>query len=60
LVASQGLALLSGLASGKIEASGPWFVLVVALYAAFCAAVLALGAAGILLLRDLLGRREQI
>ncbi|HNS50071.1 MAG TPA: hypothetical protein PKO09_02695 [Anaerolineae bacterium] len=59
LAASQGLALVTGLASGKIEPSGPWFVLVVVLYAGYCAAAVALGVAGILLVRDLLGRRPQ-
>jgi hypothetical protein len=53
LVLSQVLAVVSGLASGRIEASGIWWVLVITLLAAFIMAVVAIGGGGILLLRDL-------
>ncbi len=49
----MGLAEVSGMASGAIEASGPWFVLVVAGLIAYCLAVVVLGVGGVLLLRDL-------
>jgi hypothetical protein len=53
LVGSQALAVLTGLASGRIQAEGwPW-VLVTALLAAYDLAVVALGVDGVLLLRDL-------
>jgi cytochrome c oxidase assembly factor CtaG len=57
LAACMGLAAVSGMASGAIEASGPWFVLVVSALIAYCLAVVVLGMGGVLLLRDLFGRR---
>ncbi|MCA9995035.1 MAG: hypothetical protein KDE56_04770 [Anaerolineales bacterium] len=53
LVGSQGLAEVTGLASGAIPAEGWPFVAVLTLFAGYIAAVIALGVGGILLLRDL-------
>ena len=53
LFASQGLAVVTGLASGEIEASGMWFVLVVALLAVYVIALIVMAVGGILFLRDL-------
>jgi hypothetical protein len=52
LLASQGLAMSTGLASGEIEPSGWPFVATLALFAAFVAALLVQAVAGILLCRD--------
>ncbi len=53
LILSQGLAVVTGLASGATPAAGlPW-VLVVALLAIYDGAVIALGVGGALLVRDL-------
>ena len=52
LAASQLMAVGSGLASGKIEPSGPWFVLVVAGLIAYCLATVVLGIGGGLLVQD--------
>lgn len=57
LAASMGLAAVSGMASGAIEASGPWFVLGLAGLIAYCLATVVLGVGGVLLLRDLFRRR---
>jgi hypothetical protein len=54
LVLSQALAAATGLASGRIEASGIWWGLVLALLAAFDLAVAAIAVGGILLVRDLM------
>jgi hypothetical protein len=54
LAASQGLAVTSGLASGDSEPAGWAWTLVLAGIAAYTAAVIAMGAGGLLLLRDLL------
>ena len=57
LVGSQGLAVLTGLASGEIEPVGwPW-VLVIAIFAAYALMEVVLGILGILLSRDL-SRRD--
>ncbi len=53
LVGSQAIAVATGLASGRIEPTGwPW-VLVIAVFAGFLLALLALAVAGVLLARDL-------
>jgi hypothetical protein len=55
----QALAAVTGLASGRTEAAGwPW-LLVIAALALYIASVLVLGVAGILLLRDLSRRRDR-
>jgi hypothetical protein len=53
LVISQLVAVVSGLASGKIDPEGFWFVLVIAMLILYIAAVIALAVGGILLVRDL-------
>lgn len=53
LVVSQLVAVVSGLASGKIDPEGFWFVLVIAMLILYIAAVIALAVGGILLVRDL-------
>ena len=53
LIACQGLAIVTGLASGETPAEGlPW-IAVLALLALYDIAVLALGVAGVLLVREL-------
>jgi len=58
LLAAQGLAVASGLASGAAEPTGFWFGLVVALMLIYILAVILLGVGGILLCRDLFARRR--
>lgn len=60
LVASQGLAVVTGLASGEIEPAGWPLALVVALLAGYSLTLVAIGVGGILLARDILrqGRPE--
>ncbi|MBN1401950.1 MAG: hypothetical protein JXA74_14005 [Anaerolineae bacterium] len=59
LVGGQALAVITGLASGDAEPTGwPW-ALVLASLALYTAALIELGVAGILLLRDLFGRRAR-
>lgn len=53
LVVSQLVAVVSGLASGKVDPEGFWFVLVIAMLILYIAAVIALAVGGILLVRDL-------
>ncbi|MDI6800363.1 MAG: hypothetical protein QMD53_06885 [Actinomycetota bacterium] len=53
LFAAQGLAVVTGLASGRIRPTGFWFVVVLLLLAVYIFALIALGAGGISLLRDL-------
>lgn len=53
LFASQGLAVVTGLASGEIEPAGLWFALVVALLAVYVIALIAMAVGGLLLLRNL-------
>jgi hypothetical protein len=53
LVGSQAIAVATGLASGAIEASGFWFILVMTVFAGFLVALIAVAVEGILLLRDL-------
>ncbi len=53
LLGSQALAVVTGLASGEIEANGWQFVLVLAIFALYCLLLIVTGVGGILLLRDL-------
>ncbi len=53
LVGSQALAVVTGLASGRIEPTGLWWVLVLMLLAGYSLTLVAIGVGGILLLRDL-------
>lgn len=53
LAGSQGLAELTGLASGTTPAAGMPLVAVLTLFAGYVAAVITVGVGGILLLRDL-------
>ncbi len=53
LVGSQALAVITGLASGRIEPSGWQWVLVLMLLAGYSLALVAIGIGGVLLLRDL-------
>ena len=58
LVAGQALAVLTGLASGDTEPAGlPWTLVVLSL-AAYTVSVAAMGAGGILLLRDVFSGRQ--
>ncbi len=53
LVGGQGLAVVSGLASGEIEPQGIWWALVIVLFVLYICALIAVGTGGILLLRRL-------
>lgn len=53
LVGTQGLATLTGLASGEAEATGWRFALVISVFAGSCLAMVAVAVGGTLLLRDL-------
>ncbi|MEJ5202001.1 MAG: hypothetical protein WHV66_07165 [Anaerolineales bacterium] len=53
LVLAQGLAVITGLASGEHEAEGWRFALVLSFMAVFWAALLALGVGGVWLLREI-------
>ncbi len=53
LVASQALAVVTGLASGETEPGGWQMVVVIAGIAAYTLALIAIGVGGVLLLRDL-------
>lgn len=53
LVVSQGLAIITGLASGERSPEGLWWVLVIACLAGYTLAVLAMAVGAVLLLRDL-------
>jgi hypothetical protein len=53
LVGAQGLAVVTGLASGDTATGGWQWALVLVLLAAYCLAVVALGVGGLLLLRRL-------
>ncbi|MBN1888344.1 MAG: hypothetical protein JW850_10150 [Thermoflexales bacterium] len=53
LVGSQGLAVVTGLASGATEAAGWRLALVLSLLIVYVLALLAVGVGGLLLLRDL-------
>lgn len=53
LLGTQGLAVITGLASGEREAAGFWFILVNTLLVLFILALLATAVGGLLLLRTL-------
>ena len=53
LVGGQALAVVTGLASGEIEPTGLWWMLVLASLVIFSLALVAIGVGGVLLLRDL-------
>ncbi len=53
LVGGQALASVSGLADGRIEPSGIWWVLVLATLAGYTLCLVGLGILGILLMRDM-------
>jgi hypothetical protein len=53
LVVSQGLAMLTGLASGRIEAEGPPFIAVLTIFVGYDLGVVALAIVGTLLARRL-------
>jgi len=58
LILAQGLAIVTGLASGETPAEGlPW-IAVLALLAIYDLAVLALGVGGVLLVADLFAREK--
>jgi hypothetical protein len=59
LAAGQGLAVVSGLASGETEPAGFWWALVLASLALYTLAVAAIGVGGVLLLRDLFKTEER-
>lgn len=59
LVASQGLAVLTGLASGEHEAVGWRFAIVITALAIYILALVILGIGGILLLRNLFTITQQ-
>lgn len=56
LVGSQALAVVSGLASGRIDASGPWFVLVLTMLGGYILALVVVAVTGIRLARGLFAR----
>jgi hypothetical protein len=58
LVASQALAIVTGLASGETEPVGVWWALVVAVYAIYPLALVLVAVGGVLLLRDLFKRGQ--
>jgi hypothetical protein len=60
LVGSQALAVVTGLANGDIESQGIWFILVMALFVLFLVALIVTAVAGILLLRDLFKKQQEI
>jgi hypothetical protein len=53
LVGGQALAVVSGLASGETEATGFWWILVIASLVVYSLALVAMDVGGVLLLRDL-------
>jgi hypothetical protein len=54
LVGGQALAVVTGLASGKTEAAGVWWTLVLASLVGYALALVGMGVGGILLIRNLL------
>jgi len=59
LFGSQGVAVLTGLASGRIEATGWQFVIVMGMMIAYDLTVVILGVGGILLIRDLFSGKSR-
>jgi len=53
LLSAQGLAEVTGMASGAAEASGIWFILAVSLIVIYTVALAVVGVAGIVLVRKL-------
>ena len=53
LVGGQALAVVTGLADGRIDATGVWFILVSGIIIGSALAVVALGIGGVLLVRNL-------
>jgi len=53
LAGGQALAVVTGLASGKIEPTGLWWALVSTSFILYSTAIMTIGIGGILLLRDL-------
>ncbi|MBN1265710.1 MAG: hypothetical protein JXA25_09470 [Anaerolineales bacterium] len=58
LFGGQGLAVVTGLASGETEPSGVWWILVLTVINLYSVALIVTGIGAYLLLRDLLGRKE--
>lgn len=56
LVLGQALAVLTGLASGEMQASGFWFVLVLISLAVYCLGLVIMAAGSVLLLKHLFKR----
>ena len=56
LIAGQVLATVTGLASGETEPTGWWWALVVASLVLYTFALVEIGTAGVLLVRDVFGR----
>lgn len=53
LIISQVLAIVSGLAAGRVEPKGTWFILTIALLIIYELGIIVTGVGGILLIRDL-------
>ncbi len=60
LLVSQGLAVITGLASGETEAEGLPFIGVMILWVLFCLSVIAIGVGGIRLIRRLPGGAQKL
>ena len=56
LIGGQVLATVTGLASGETEPTGWWWALVVASLVLYTFALVEIGTAGVLLVRDVFGR----
>ncbi len=59
LFGAQTLAVVTGLADGAMEPTGIWWALVVAIFALYIVALIAVGVGGALLLRDVFGKGRQ-
>ncbi len=59
LFGAQALAEVTGLADGAMEPTGIWWALVVATFALYIVALIAVGVGGALLLRDVFGKGQQ-
>jgi hypothetical protein len=53
LIAAQGLAVITGMASGAVEASGIWFIMAVTLIGLYTVALAVVGVGSIVLVRTL-------